>query len=407
MTTIKLAVLRHTQAKNGTFKIRIAIGHRSETHYIVTRYRINSLANFRDGVVTGQPDAKALNIKLRQLLNEYDERLERIPHANDLTCEELRNLLRDMPSQQQSTTLEQVLDIYTRQLIQEDRKTTADLIAYHVRRFLSYTNGDILLSSITPRLIDEYHHYLRSQHLSPSYISICISSVRTVVYHAIKMQYVRYDTNPFQYYHKPQSIPRDLDISVQDMHTLFNFRPANHRTRRSLDLFLLSYMLGGMNLVDLLAYDFRNTDTIRYNRKKTHNRNPRPTVFSIPDDAKPIIQRLMNPDTGLLKTEYNGTFHSLTVNTNRSLKHIVELAGFSCKRISFYSARKSFIQHGFDLGIPLEVLEYCSGQTMKTNRPIFNYVKIMQRHADEAIRKILDNTKNLPILTDGQEKHNN
>ena len=217
------------------------------------------------------------------------------------------------------------------------------------------------------------------------------------------MQYVRYDTNPFQYYHKPQSIPRDLYISVQDMHTLFNFRPANHRTRRSLDLFLLSYMLGGMNLIDLLAYDFRNTDTIRYNRKKTHNRNPRPTVFSIPDDAKPIIQRLMNPDTGLLKTEYNGTFHSLTVNTNRSLKHIAELAGLSCNRISFYSARKSFIQHGFDLGIPLEVLEYCSGQTMKTNRPIFNYVKIMQRHADAAIRQILDNMKNLPILTDGQE----
>lgn len=29
---------------------------------------------------------------------------------------------------------------------------------------------------------------------------------------------------------------------------------------------------------------------------------------------------------------------------------------------------------------------------------------ILRQHADKAIRKILDNMKNLPILTDGQEK---
>lgn len=42
------------------------------------------------------------------------------------------------------------------------------------------------------------------------------------------------------------------------------------------------------------------------------------------------------------------------------------------------------------LGIPLETLEYCIGQSMKSNRPIFNYVKIMRQHADVAIRQIID-----------------
>ena len=50
----------------------------------------------------------------------------------------------------------------------------------------------------------------------------------------------------------------------------------------------------------------------------------------------------------------------------------------------------SFVQHGFDLGVSLEVLEYCIGQSMKSDRPIFNYLKVMRRHADEAIRKIID-----------------
>lgn len=30
---------------------------------------------------------------------------------------------------------------------------------------------------------------------------------------------------------------------------------------------------------------------------------------------------------------------------------------------------------------------------MKANRPIFNYVRIMRKHTDNAIRKILDNLK--------------
>ena len=243
MTTIKLAVLRHTQAKDGSYKIRIAIGHKSETHYIVTRYRVKSLANFSQGIVTGQPDAKAINIKLRQLLNDYDERLERIPNAGELSCEQLRNILRDMQPKGSNTTLMQVHDIYTRNLIQENRKTTANLITYHIQRFVTFTHGDIMLSNITARLIDEYLHHLRTQHLSPSYINMSIAPIRTLVNYAVKMQYVRFDINPFAYYRQQDSQPRDLDISVEDMRKLFAFRPAMRKTRKTLDIFLLSYLI--------------------------------------------------------------------------------------------------------------------------------------------------------------------
>ena len=42
------------------------------------------------------------------------------------------------------------------------------------------------------------------------------------------------------------------------------------------------------------------------------------------------------------------------------------------------------------IGITLETLEYCIGQSMKANRPIFNYVRIMKQHADLAIKQILE-----------------
>ena len=108
----------------------------------------------------------------------------------------------------------------------------------------------------------------------------------------------------------------------------------------------------------------------------------------------------MNKKTGLLKVMGKGDYHSFLVCTDRSLRTMAKKLNLSHQRISFYSARKSFVQLGFDLGISLEILEYCSGQTMKTNRPIFSYAQVMSRHADEAIRRIINYVKNPAVLTD-------
>lgn len=393
MTTIKLAVLKHTKAKDGSFKIRISIGHKSETHYIVTKYKVMSLANFANGVVVGQPDAKAINIKLRQLLNEYDDRLERIPNAGDMSCEELRNILRDMPNRNDNTTLGEVADKYIGNIENEGRATTARLMRYHLKRFFEYTHGDIFLTHITPRLIDDYIHHLKQKKLSVAYIHISIAPVRTLLNYAVKMQYVKYEVHPFSFYIQPPSAPRDVDISVDDMRKLFAYTPAKRRSQRILDLFKLSYILGGMNLKDLLAYDFRDEKKLSYIRKKTQSKNTmkRHTTFTIQPEAQAIIVRWMNKETGLLDVMEGNTYESFICIVNKSLKTSAKHAGVDKKNICFYSARKSFVQHGFDLGISLEVLEYCIGQTMKTNRPIFNYAKVMSNHADDAIRKILDN----------------
>jgi len=42
------------------------------------------------------------------------------------------------------------------------------------------------------------------------------------------------------------------------------------------------------------------------------------------------------------------------------MKKVARLAGVS-SNVSFYSARKSFVQHGYDLGIQIETIEYCIG----------------------------------------------
>ena len=397
MSTIKLAVMKHTKAKDGSYKIRISIGHKSETHYIVTRYRVNSLANFVHGTVVGQPDAHYINIKLRALLNDYDSRLDQIPNLGDISCEQLRDMLRDMRPMTNNITMRAMADEYINVLRREGRNSYARLIEVAVNKFLSYMNGDIMLSQLNTVTIDNYYHHLLSKGLSVAYINICMVNIRIIVNRAIQMQQVRYDVHPFMYYHCQQGEPRELDIPVEDMRKFVGYKASSEGHQRAADFFLLSYYLGGMNLIDMVNYDFRGfreKPIISYVRQKTRNkkRGTRTIEFTIQPEAFPIIEKYMNPSTGHILDVKPSKYHARLKYIDLCLDHIKERLHIN-HRLSFYSARKSFVQHGFELGIPLETLEYCIGQSMKANRPIFNYVKIMRQHADTAIRQILDNLK--------------
>lgn len=403
MVTIKLAVLRHTRAKDGSYKIRISIGHKSETHYIVTRYKVSSLSNFVNGTVIGQPDAKYINVKLRSLLNDYDQRLESIPNTGDLSCKELRDLLQRIHNTASAPTLQSVADEYCQLLNKEGRQNYSRIIYYMVRKFLKYTCGDVLLSQITTATIDGYQHYLRQQNATPTYASMCLVNIRTLINRAIKMQIIHYDVHPFTYFKVIRSEPRELDITIEELRKLITYRTAYKSRQRAVDFFLLSYYLGGINLIDLIAYDFRDYAkkvTLRYVRRKTRFKKSSVQYieFTIPTEAFPLIDKYMNPQTGHLIDIPASRYRSTLNYIDLALASVAQELGIE-HHLSYYSARKSFVQHGFELGIPLETLEYCIGQTMKRNRPIFNYVKIMRQHADAAIRLIMDNLKIKPPLS--------
>jgi hypothetical protein len=394
MTTIKLAVLKHTRAKDGTYKIRISVGHQSETHYIVTKYKVTSFSHFQNGMVVNQPDAPAINIKLRQLLNDYDERLERIYDPDQYTCQQIRDLLKNMRPHQTGVTLRQLTEQNIEDLIKDGRTTTAKMRRGFLDKFMEFAGGDVLLESITPQTIDNYTRWIRANGIGIAYEGMLLNMVKTIINLAIRDGLIRYDIHPFAYCKIRNAEPRELDISVEDTRKIRDYETPYKGERKARDLFMLSYYLGGINLIDLMNYDFRDKTMIEYVRTKTRNKKKtnRTVSFSIPPEAQPYIDQYMNKKTGHLDFGNKGTYETFKNIVTRDIKLIAQKAGIKdWKRCCYYTARKSFVQHGFDLGISLEVLEYCIGQSMKSARPIFNYLKIMRRHADNAIRMIIDN----------------
>ena len=403
MATIKLAVLKHTQSKDGSYKIRIAIGHRSETHYIVTKYKVNSPSEFVAGVVTRVPNAHEINVKLRNLLNDYDERLERIPSPEDYTCKELRDLLKSMRPHSSIATFSQVSEQYQKELIEDGRGSYAGMLQNSLRLFRDFSGGDMFLSEISTVTISEFERWLKRKGLSQTYTSMTLSMTRTIINRAIRAQLVTYQLHPFAYWKRPADEEREIDISVEELAAIRDAQPKLKKQRIARDLFMLSYYLGGINLIDLLNIDFRGITVLEYVRHKSRNTktSDKRISFTIQSEAKELIKKWMNRNTGKLDFGYKFSYKNFLQFVTRSIKSLAkDLDIQNYKKVCYYTARKSFVQHGFDLGISLEVLEYCIGQSVKNNRPIFNYLKIMRKHADVAIRQILDNLSNVQVITD-------
>lgn len=403
MATIKLTVLKNTRAKDGSFKIRISIGHKQETRYIVTKYKVQNFSDFSNGSVVRVPNAHEMNIKLRNLLNDYEERFEAIHSFDDYSCKELRDILKSMRPHSSAGTFNQVSEQYQKELTEDGRGAYASMLKNSSRLFNDFSGGDMFLSQISTITVYEFERYMKRKDVSQTYISMTLSMIRTIVNRAIRMQLVTYNVHPFTYWKRPADPEREIDISVEEMQTIRDAQPRLKKQRIAQDLFMLSYYLGGINLIDLLAIDFRGVSILEYTRHKSRNMklSDKRISFTLQPEAKEIINKWINRNTGRLDFGYKFSYNNFLAYVTRAIKSLAkDLDLPNYRKVCYYSARKSFVQHGFDLGVNLEVLEYCIGQSVKNNRPIFNYLKIMRRHADVAFRRILDNLADVQSATE-------
>ena len=276
MATLKLAVTPDKVAKDGSHKIRIALGHKSVTRYIVTRFKIDHLSQFKNGQIVKRPDAAIINTKLRNLLNEYQEKLDSIRCIQMYDCRQLREILiNSTTAGHTAATFQAVAGSYITELIEDGRGNYAKLLERNCRYFTEFTKGEFLLSDITPEIIHNYARFLRNtKRVGETTIGMMMSRTRTIINRGVKKQLVKYDVSPFAYYSIKSSPVREVDITIENLLKIKNHLPKEKKLRVARDLFMLSFYLGGINLADLLDVDFRKTDKIEYILSLIHISEP-------------------------------------------------------------------------------------------------------------------------------------
>ena len=392
MTTFSIVIVPTKRLANGKHRIRIAVAHQAQTRYIATPFILDSISQLKKGRVVRHENAAQINLCLQRTINEYILILSSIKHANQLTCTQLIHSIQE-EERKKYLTFDVIAKEFLSTLQSESRIKSYKLYKTaisHFNRFLKKEH-DIPLEQIRPSHIHQYQDFLEKRELSSTTVRIYLTLIKVILNYAIKMDYIHYKVHPFAACILPSSRIRNLDGTVDELKSLRDVSLKEQNLLIVRDLFMLTYYLGGINLKDLLDYHFEENNLIlSYIRHKTyrtkHGENE--IVFSVQPEAQQIISKYRT-DKGFLKFGPYESYNKVYSLIYRYLTRIAREAGITSS-ISYYSARKSFAQHGYNIGIQIETIEYCIGHSMKSNRPIGNYIRVMRSHADIAMRRIFD-----------------
>ena len=395
MATLKLTIFKAKILKNGKHKIRVAVCHKRETSYIVTNVIIDNESQFKNGQIVKRPDASMLNIKLRNLINGYQEKLDSIKNQSIYSSSQLKNIILNGIEQKEGNTFQAVCSSYEEELKENGSYRYAEMLERNKRYFTEFTKGDFLLADITPEVINGYSKFLRTKKkVGETTNGIMMRNTKTIINRGIKKRLVKYDVHPFIDFQISSAPARELDIPVEMFNKIRWSDPKEKRLKIARDLFCLSFYLGGINLIDLLQVDFRKHE-LEYIRTKVKNttNGTMVTRLTIPHSAHEIAERWMNKNTGHLDFGYNFSYDNLIRYITRLLKSLAKNLGIK-EKVVFYSARKSFAQYASEIGIPDGIIDYCLGHSDKSKGVIRYYTKVRQKQADMAIARVIDYVNN-------------
>ncbi|MBD8982139.1 MAG: recombinase [Bacteroides cellulosilyticus] len=389
MANLSIVIVPTKKLSNGKHRIRIAVAHRSQTRYISTQFILDSANQMKNGKVVRHENAANINTCLRKIIYEYEEILSSIHYLPTLSCTELIHTI-TREQQKKGITFNTVANEYLSYMKTEEQKKSYKLYSIACRKIQKYMKGDFPLIQLSPLQIQGFANEMKEEGLSATSVRIYLTLIKVILNYAGKMNYVNYPVHPFVLFKMPVSNVRELDLTVEELKSIRDVKLFKTTQVMVRDIFMLTYYLGGINLRDLMEYDFKNRNHMRYVRHKTRNskKSENEIAFTIQPEAQEIINKYITDNGKLVFGRYS-SYEKVYSLVFRHIYKVANLAGIN-RKVSYYSARKTFAQHGYDMGIEIEKIEYCIGHSMKNNRPIFNYIRIMQEHADKVFRAILD-----------------
>ena len=383
MPTLSLTVLPAKALKGGKNKVRIAVAHNSQTRYIVTDVVIDSPREWKNGQIVKRDDAAYLNTRLRKKLNEVQHSIDEVPYPEGLTCAELIDAAtraHTCVSHTLATAFEEMMSVSTA------KQSSIDMYRSNFRSISRHLNTDTPVTQFSQLMVRKY--IKQRIKLAHATLQEHVSLLSRIMKYCQQNGYADFRTNPVTGCLKYSPSVRQSWLTPDQVRTVRDFPYHYKRAMKFRDLFMLSYYLGGMNIIDMIKIDFRG-DTVKYKRTKTERAlKVNPFVeFEIPDEARVIIDKYITPDGTLKifgKVGYKSTFMSSMGKVAR------EEVGLP--QMTFYSARKSFAQHAFQLGVSESVIDYILGHSLNSGRTstIYAYIKVTPAMATEAVRKVVD-----------------
>lgn len=297
-------------------------------------------------------------------------------------------------------TVKEVFEEQIQRLFAEKRRGYALSHQQVLNSLLAFNKHlDIYFSDIDIVWLRKYETWLRSNNISTNTIGIRFRTLRAVFNMAIKENIVKAEHYPFDDYNvsklKQETVKRS--ISKDEILSVITYSCDENSIYQKLaiDLFTFSYLMAGINFVDMayLTWDNIIDNRLVYFRRKTHK------LIKIPlqEEAMKIVSKYADNNSSYLfpilsdfhKTEIQkaNRVHKAITKVNRELKQIGKELNIPID-LTTYVARHSFAtvlkRSGVNTAIISESLGHSSEKVTQIYLDSFENSQI-----DEAMKNLL------------------
>ena len=384
---------RHVSVKTSEAALKVAVSHLSKTAYIPLEISLKpSQWDAKGCKVTQHHKRKSLNDDISAKLLEYKVVLSEVAEKYDLdtlSANELRYLLVDWKNSDKIRIDDNcVMSVFGRFVEHKTGRTKNlyECTEKKIRAFLGKEADRLRFEQVNVEWLHRFNDYLAQTAPSANSRSIHMRNFRAIFNYAIDNEIT---TNyPFRRFKIKGEPTRKRNFDVETLRAIFNADVLDPWMVRYRDLFKLTFMLIGINFVDLCNLkDIRN-GRIEYVRAKTHK------LYSI--KLEPEIEEIIAKYRGDIHLlNYMDTYkdyRSFYMNTCTGLKAIRERLAekniLNIDTLTTYWARHSWATIAASLDIPKETIAAALGHSSHTVTDI--YIEFDYRKVDEANRRVLN-----------------
>lgn len=264
----------------------------------------------------------------------------------------------------------------------KSNKRTRDIYLATLSRMLAFeTNFEKLtFDDITVRWLTDFDNFLAKTSPSQNARNIHFRNIRTVINAAIDDELT--SNYPFRRFKIRPTPTKKRSLSVENIQKVFNAKGLENWEVKYLDFFKLSFMLIGINVVDLCNLSEVTDGRIEYVRAKTH----KPYSIKVEPEALEIIERHKGAKLLLDFSENYANYRHFYNNLCKGLMSIKDKLGL--KELTSYWARHTWATIAASLDIPKDTIAAALGHGGNTVTDI--YINFDQCKVDEANRRVLD-----------------
>ena len=376
MATVSWVVFKHHKKSDNTYNPKIRISHNRTSSYISTSI-YTELVRFKRNSASGTITSEKIKEELDGLVREYRQIInEHQDVVNE--CETSKDIVAMIERRKQRKEIDfiEFARMFIEKTPNEGTKTVKTTGINSLCHFLNHKNGNekLLIKDLTSRFLREYEAWLRQERYitvrqnktaKQAYKTIKKSALNDTgvhsymgiiqsVFNAALLHFNDYEkgdiiitNDPFKVYTIPavlEAKKRAVDVDI--IRKIYNYSPVNKRKRTTMftrDIYILSFLLAGMNAVDMLNCRMVN-GRIEYERQKTKDRRKDNAFISVYVHplALPIINKYRDLSGKNLFDFYKrySNVRNLTKGIHRGMRSLCEELGIDY--IQFYSARHSF-----------------------------------------------------------------